>query len=181
MYGMFSGAMNFNQPLVQWNVSSVTTTWSMFWNATSFNQPLSSWDVVGVSLFLAMFQDASLFNQDISAWIPNGHAYNRQHSNQGFPLMLTIKFQKLIVCDEDMILCEFNPLLPTYTPVTGVGTLRLYEALPSKTTLLWSQTGSQGQQWIQHKIHVSSTQSYQVGLNSEEHLVLTSSVHWNNR
>ena len=41
MYGMFSGATSFNQPLNKWNVSNdVTYMEEMFEEATSFNQPL---------------------------------------------------------------------------------------------------------------------------------------------
>jgi len=45
MSGMFWGALNFNQPLDSWDVSSVTNMYAMFYFATSFNQPLESWDV----------------------------------------------------------------------------------------------------------------------------------------
>ena len=41
MYGMFDGAISFNQPLNKWNVSNdVTYMEEMFEEATSFNQPL---------------------------------------------------------------------------------------------------------------------------------------------
>ena len=46
MYGMFSGATSFNQPLNKWNVSNdVTDMEGMFAIAEDFNQPLNNWNV----------------------------------------------------------------------------------------------------------------------------------------
>ena len=45
MNWMFYGAISFNQPLNNWDVSNVTNMWSMFKNASSFNQPLNNWNV----------------------------------------------------------------------------------------------------------------------------------------
>jgi surface protein len=45
MAGMFNIATAFNQPLADWNVSSVTEMSFMFAYATSFNQPIGNWDV----------------------------------------------------------------------------------------------------------------------------------------
>jgi len=44
---MFDNAKNFNQPVENWDVSSVTDMINMFNNATSFtNHDLSKWNVV---------------------------------------------------------------------------------------------------------------------------------------
>ncbi len=43
MSNMFSGATSFNQPLNNWDVSSVTNMSGMFYEATSFNQNISGW------------------------------------------------------------------------------------------------------------------------------------------
>ena len=40
MFGLFSHATSFNQPLNNWNVSKVETMFAMFDDATSLNQPL---------------------------------------------------------------------------------------------------------------------------------------------
>ena len=49
MGNMFSLNGTFNQPIGDWDVSSVTVMNGMFYNATSFNQDLSSWDVSSIS------------------------------------------------------------------------------------------------------------------------------------
>jgi surface protein len=49
MKRMFHTARAFNQPLADWNVSSVTNMRSMFNRASSFNQPLGNWDVSSAS------------------------------------------------------------------------------------------------------------------------------------
>jgi surface protein len=40
---MFWSAENFNQPLANWNTSSVTDMSWMFYEAIAFNQPLGEW------------------------------------------------------------------------------------------------------------------------------------------
>ena len=48
MVGMFYEASAFNQPIGNWDVSSVDNMMVMFWNASLFNQNLVSWSVNGV-------------------------------------------------------------------------------------------------------------------------------------
>jgi surface protein len=45
MNGVFYKATDFNQPLDDWNVKSVTSMKSMFREASNFNQSLDNWDV----------------------------------------------------------------------------------------------------------------------------------------
>ena len=57
----------FNQPIGNWDVSSVTSMDAMFNDAEAFNQPIGDWDVsnvtdMGVCLLVL------IFNQDISYW-----------------------------------------------------------------------------------------------------------------
>ncbi len=60
----------FNQPLNNWNVSSVTDMGRMF-SSTDFNQPVGDWDVSSVTDMSWMF-NITPFNQDISNWcVPN--------------------------------------------------------------------------------------------------------------
>ncbi len=68
MGAMFHNATSFNQPLNEWDVSSVTHMGAMFHNATSFNQPLNTWDVSSVTDMWSMFEGATSFNGDISSW-----------------------------------------------------------------------------------------------------------------
>jgi surface protein len=68
MVGMFQSATAFNQPLDNWDVSSVTIMVGMFQSATAFNQPLDNWDVSNVTNMVGMFLRASAFNQPLDNW-----------------------------------------------------------------------------------------------------------------
>ena len=73
--GMFNGATSFNQPLNNWNVSSITDMSSMFNGATSFNQDIiSSWatNLSNVTTMNSMFQGATSFDKDIRTWVTKG-------------------------------------------------------------------------------------------------------------
>ena len=56
-------ACTFNQPIGDWNTSSVTDMSHMFQNASSFNQPIGAWNTSAVTDMSHMFEDASSSNQ----------------------------------------------------------------------------------------------------------------------
>jgi len=68
MMDMFYGAEAFNQPLNNWDVSSVTTMQGMFYGAVTFDQPLDNWDVSSVTNMVDMFRDAVAFSQLLEHW-----------------------------------------------------------------------------------------------------------------
>jgi surface protein len=65
MYGMFDNT-SFNQDISSWDVSNVTNMNGMFYNST-FNQPIGNWDVSNVTNMAYMFRGAT-FNQPIGNW-----------------------------------------------------------------------------------------------------------------
>lgn len=68
MNSAFMGATLFNQPIGTWNVGSVTDMFNMFLGATSFNQNLNSWNVSNVTTMTQMFYGATAFNSPIGSW-----------------------------------------------------------------------------------------------------------------
>jgi hypothetical protein len=75
MSGFFTGTLDFafadtafNQPLSNWNVSTVESIRFMFEDNPAFNQDITGWDTGSTTLFTRMFYNATAFNQDLSGW-----------------------------------------------------------------------------------------------------------------
>ena len=65
---MFQSAVNFNQNIASWDVSTVSLMNSMFYGARNFNQNIGSWNVSSVTTMSFMFYTAHNFNQNIGNW-----------------------------------------------------------------------------------------------------------------
>ncbi|HJB66212.1 MAG TPA: DUF285 domain-containing protein [Candidatus Mailhella merdavium] len=64
-----------NQPLNNWDVSSVRNMKEMFSYALCFNQPLNDWDVSNVENRAMMFNGAERFDQPLDRWdVPDAGA-----------------------------------------------------------------------------------------------------------
>jgi surface protein len=67
MHGMFYQAVDFNQDIGGWNVSSVDNMGGMFREATSFNQDIGDWQVSSATNMRLMLNDSGLSTENYDA------------------------------------------------------------------------------------------------------------------
>ena len=79
MSGLFTGKVNFNDDISNWNTSNVTTMENMFSGASIFNKNIatngSSWNVRKVTTMNNMFKNTNSFNADITNWEPRWSSF----------------------------------------------------------------------------------------------------------
>ena len=109
MSGMFRGASQFNQPLHSWDVSNVTDMSDMFKYCESFNQPLASWNVARVKNMNGMFAHATAFNQVVHTWdVHNVRSMRGMFHNACNCIDVLMLFRWQIRCDCDTYGMYFN-------------------------------------------------------------------------
>jgi surface protein len=67
-FAAFVNCTAFNQPVSNWNTSSVTNMQSMMQDCPAFNQPVSNWNTSSVTNMRGVFNLCSAFNQSVSHW-----------------------------------------------------------------------------------------------------------------
>jgi len=67
MQAMFSNCGKFDQPLINWDVSNVTSMENMFYQCGKFNQDITTWDTNNVTNYKDMFKDATLMKSNQGA------------------------------------------------------------------------------------------------------------------
>ena len=107
---MFYRASNFNQPLDDWNVASVTSMEGMFKYAGNyFNQPLDDWNVASVTdmgaMFSGSFSYSTTFNQSLNDWnVASVTDMNRMfYKATGFNQCLSSWAGKFLLLSDDLI------------------------------------------------------------------------------
>ena len=64
----FGASAAFNQPIGNWDVSSVAASYCKFDSNEAFNQPIGNWDVSTVNVIHDLFDSNDAFNQPIDNW-----------------------------------------------------------------------------------------------------------------
>ena len=65
---MFYSASDFNQPIANWNTSSVADMTGMFYNAYDFNQNISSWCVSNITSPAQFSLNSPLSESNMPVW-----------------------------------------------------------------------------------------------------------------
>ena len=114
---MFTGAVDFDQALPNFDTRNVTTMIDLFRSATSFDQDISGWNVRRVVNMARMFEGAMRFDQDLSSWCFDGQVNNFHFAlGAGFEL-LTAKHPAWNGCPTPVVIAPVvAPPATTTTP-----------------------------------------------------------------
>ena len=129
MKWMFNFAAGFNQPIDEWDVSSVSDMSIMFRGANEFNHPIGKWGVGNVTDMNFMFLEAISFNHDLTSWCvvlighePQNFSTDSALAPENHPVWGTCPTPTSVETDEIPVLFSLGQNYPNpFNPSTVIG------------------------------------------------------------